>query len=64
MFSRGADVVLHAAGDSGVGVFEAATALSTPERHLWAIGADTDQYETVEPAVRSGACREHGGTTS
>jgi basic membrane lipoprotein Med (substrate-binding protein (PBP1-ABC) superfamily)/DNA-binding SARP family transcriptional activator len=62
MFSRGADVVLHAAGDSGIGVFEAATALSTPERHLWAIGADTDQYETVDlllGAVHAEAWRDH-----
>jgi basic membrane lipoprotein Med (substrate-binding protein (PBP1-ABC) superfamily)/DNA-binding SARP family transcriptional activator len=62
MFSRGADVVLHAAGDSGVGVFEAATALSTPERQLWAIGAETDQYETVgllSGAVHAEAWREH-----
>jgi basic membrane lipoprotein Med (substrate-binding protein (PBP1-ABC) superfamily)/DNA-binding SARP family transcriptional activator len=62
MYSRGADVVLHAAGDSGVGVFEAATALSTPERHLWAIGAETDQYQTVDllsGAVHAEAWRDH-----
>jgi basic membrane protein A len=62
MFSRGADVVFHAAGDSGVGVFEAATVLSTPEMHLWAIGVDTDQYETVEllsGAVHAEAWKEH-----
>jgi len=47
MFQGGADVIFHAAGDSGVGVFEAATALSTPERRLWAIGVDSDQFETV-----------------
>jgi basic membrane protein A len=47
MFEAGADVVFHAAGDSGVGVFEAATALSTFERPLWAIGVDSDQYLTV-----------------
>jgi len=47
MYAAGADVVFHAAGDSGVGVFEAATALSTAERKLWAIGVDSDQYETV-----------------
>jgi basic membrane lipoprotein Med (substrate-binding protein (PBP1-ABC) superfamily)/DNA-binding SARP family transcriptional activator len=58
MFSRGADVVLHAAGDSGFGVFEAAAALSTPERHLWAIGADTDQFETV--GLLSGAVHAEG----
>ena len=62
MFSNGADVVLHAAGDSGVGVFEAAAALSTPGRHLWAIGADTDQFETVGQlagAVHAEAWRDH-----
>jgi basic membrane lipoprotein Med (substrate-binding protein (PBP1-ABC) superfamily) len=47
MFEAGADVIFHAAGDSGVGVFEAAFALSGAERHLWAIGVDTDQYVTV-----------------
>jgi basic membrane lipoprotein Med (substrate-binding protein (PBP1-ABC) superfamily) len=47
MYEAGADIVFHASGDSGVGVFEAATALSTPDRHLWAIGVDSDQYETV-----------------
>ena len=62
MFSNRADVVLHAAGDSGVGVFEAAAALSTPERHLWAIGADTDQFESVgllPGAVHAEAWRDH-----
>jgi basic membrane lipoprotein Med (substrate-binding protein (PBP1-ABC) superfamily)/DNA-binding SARP family transcriptional activator len=47
MFEDGADVIFHAAGDSGVGVFEAATDMSTPERRLWVIGVDTDQFETV-----------------
>jgi basic membrane protein A len=36
-----------------VGVFEAATMLSTDERKLWAIGVDSDQYWTV--ATLSGA---------
>jgi DNA-binding SARP family transcriptional activator/basic membrane lipoprotein Med (substrate-binding protein (PBP1-ABC) superfamily) len=47
MYEAGADVVFHAAGDSGVGVFEAARALSTDERWLWAIGVDSDQFVTV-----------------
>jgi DNA-binding SARP family transcriptional activator/basic membrane lipoprotein Med (substrate-binding protein (PBP1-ABC) superfamily) len=47
MYEVGADVVFHAAGDSGVGVFEAAYALSTDDRHLWAIGVDSDQFVTV-----------------
>ena len=48
MYRDGADVVFHAAGTSGVGVFEAATEMSDSEgRQLWAIGVDSDQYETV-----------------
>ena len=46
LYEAGADVVFHAAGDSGVGVFEAAANLSTDDRKLWAIGVDSDQYET------------------
>lgn len=62
MFEAGADVVFHAAGDSGVGVFEAAAELSSADRHLWAIGVDTDQYETVyflSGAVHPDAWRRH-----
>jgi basic membrane lipoprotein Med (substrate-binding protein (PBP1-ABC) superfamily) len=44
LYRGGADIVFHAAGVSGYGVFEAATQLS-PElgRQLWVIGVDTDQ---------------------
>ena len=62
MYEAGADVVFHAAGGAGVGVFEAATALSTDERQLWAIGVDSDQYETVQMlpgAVNPDAWRRH-----
>jgi basic membrane lipoprotein Med (substrate-binding protein (PBP1-ABC) superfamily)/DNA-binding SARP family transcriptional activator len=48
MYRDGADVIMHAAGDSGLGLFEAATAYTRTEgRHVWAIGVDSDQYETV-----------------
>ena len=51
MYERGADVVFHAAGESGFGVFTAARAESAAlGRHLWAIGVDADQYHDVEPA--------------
>lgn len=62
MYEQGADVIFAAAGDSGVGVFEAATALSSGDRQLWAIGVDTDQYESVlrlSGAVHSEAWRRH-----
>jgi basic membrane protein A len=47
MYEAGADVVFHAAGGSGPGVFQAAKAA----RGL-AIGVDSDQYETADAAVR------------
>ncbi len=48
MYRGGADVVYHAAGFSGIGVFQAAVSGSEAQgRHLWAIGVDTDQYRTV-----------------
>jgi len=47
MFDAGADVVYHAAGGSGGGLFEAAAAAGT-----LAIGVDSDQYETAAPDVR------------
>jgi len=42
MYQGGADIVYHAAGGSGQGVFEAAS-----EAGARAIGVDSDQYETV-----------------
>jgi basic membrane lipoprotein Med (substrate-binding protein (PBP1-ABC) superfamily)/DNA-binding SARP family transcriptional activator len=47
MYDAGADVIFHAAGGSGIGVFEAATELSGPGRQLWVVGVDSDQFETV-----------------
>lgn len=42
MFDAGADIVYHAAGGSGMGVFQAAKAAGG-----LAIGVDSDQFETV-----------------
>jgi basic membrane protein A len=47
MYDGGADVVYHAAGGSGGGVFEAAS-----EAGALAIGVDSDQYETADPSVK------------
>src|SRR3546814_605862 len=47
-YSAGADVIYHAAGGSGGGLFEAA--LETGD--VWAIGVDSDQYLTAEEAVQ------------
>src|SRR3712207_388441 len=49
MFEQGADIVYHAAGGSGQGVFEAAAAAGKR-----AIGVDSDQYLTVDdPALQA-----------
>lgn len=46
MFENGADIVYHAAGKSGLGVFDAAQAAG---KGNWAIGVDSDQYLTADP---------------
>ena len=53
MYEAGADVIYHAAGGSGAGLFEAAKDQSdlTGEK-VWAIGVDSDQYHTVDPGVQ------------
>jgi basic membrane protein A len=45
MYRWGADVVYHAAGASGRGVFQAAAEIQ--DRHVWAIGVDVDQYQEI-----------------
>ncbi len=47
-FDQGADIVYHASGASGSGVFEAAT-----EADGWAIGVDSDQYLTAPKAQQA-----------
>jgi basic membrane protein A len=47
MYDAGADVVYHAAGGSGSGVFEAAESTGN-----LAIGVDSDQYETAAENVK------------
>ncbi len=44
MYEQGADVIYHAAGGSGAGLFEAAKATSEGGNQVWAIGVDSDQY--------------------
>jgi len=50
MYQNGADVVYHAAGGSGSGLFQAAVDYSnTSGTHVWAIGTDSDQYLSAPP---------------
>ncbi|MFQ5966857.1 MAG: BMP family ABC transporter substrate-binding protein [Acidimicrobiia bacterium] len=53
LYRNEADVVYHAAGGVGFGLFQAAHDL-TPElgRHLWAIGVDTDQWLQAPPSIQ------------
>ena len=48
MFEQGADVIYHAAGGTGSGLFQAAKDYSEAnDTHVWAIGVDSDQYLTA-----------------
>jgi basic membrane protein A len=50
MYQNGADVVYHAAGGSGSGLFTAAETFSKQNNtHVWAIGTDSDQYLSAPP---------------
>ena len=47
MYSAGADIVFHAAGGTGNGVFTEAKERkeADPEANIWVIGVDADQYD-------------------
>ena len=47
MYKQGVDVIYHAAGGTGNGVFTAATELkeANNDANVWVIGVDRDQYE-------------------
>jgi len=50
MIDSGADVIYHAAGGSGSGVFDAVVeARKAGKADTWAIGVDQDQYLTATP---------------
>ena len=53
MYEDGADIIYHAAGGSGAGLFEAAKEFSEAGgSKVWAIGVDSDQYNTSDESVR------------
>lgn len=47
MYNGGCDVIYHAAGGTGLGLFKAAKAMTKADKKLWAIGVDQDQAVTV-----------------
>jgi len=53
MYDAGADIVYHAAGGSGTGVFQAAKDASASGAKKFAIGVDSDQYNSVgDPSLQ------------
>ena len=53
IFEEGADVIYHAAGGTGAGLFAAAKEHSeSTGSKVWGIGVDSDQYYTVDEEVR------------
>ncbi len=59
MYSSGADVVFHAAGGTGVGLFKEANDLKKkdPAREIWAIGVDSDQANMGPDVVLTSALK-------
>jgi len=49
MYEGGADIVYHASGKSGLGLFDAVEAAGEGK---WAIGVDSDQYLTVDASQK------------
>jgi basic membrane protein A len=53
MYEQGADIVYHAAGGTGAGLFQAAKEYSEANgTKVWAIGVDSDQYLTAGDDVK------------
>ena len=53
MYGNGADIVYHAAGGSGTGVFQAAKETSAGGTKVFAIGVDSDQYNSIgDPSLQ------------
>jgi basic membrane protein A len=56
MYGAGADIIYHAAGGTGNGVFSEAIDLKVenPNREIWVIGVDKDQYEEGNGKTKDG----------
>jgi len=52
MYGEGIDVIYAAAGGSGKGLFEAAKASGKKPGEVYAIGVDSDQYQSVSPDLQ------------
>jgi basic membrane protein A and related proteins len=56
MYGAGADIIYHAAGATGNGIFSEAIDLKVedPSRELWVIGVDKDQHEEGNGTTKDG----------
>jgi len=56
MYGAGADIIYHAAGGTGNGVFSEAIDLKVqdPDREIWVIGVDKDQHEEGNGKYKDG----------
>ncbi|HEX2926065.1 MAG TPA: BMP family ABC transporter substrate-binding protein [Ruminiclostridium sp.] len=45
MYDKGADIIFHASGSVGIGVFNEAKQRASNGKNVWVIGVDSDQYE-------------------
>jgi basic membrane protein A len=59
MYATGADVIFHASGGTGNGLFKEANDLKKkdPKREIWAIGVDRDQSNMGEDVVLTSALK-------
>lgn len=59
MFSSGADVIFHAAGATGTGIFKEANDLKkkNPNKNIWVIGVDRDQSDMGPNVVLTSALK-------
>ncbi|PLS01860.1 BMP family lipoprotein [Neobacillus cucumis] len=59
MYATGADVIFHAAGGTGNGLFKEAVDLKKkdPNREIWAIGVDRDQSDMGQDVVLTSALK-------
>lgn len=46
IYNKGADIIFHAAGGVGVGVFNEAKERAEKGQNVWVVGVDVDQYES------------------
>ncbi len=61
MYDQGADVIYHAAGATGVGVFDAAKERGTGADGFWTIGVDRDQYAEAPDNMLTSMFKNVGG---